>query len=221
MVGEEEVTDINNINDLPQGAGKNDALKPKEIFEDGPHLELTRWRSPTVRTLELVGYTYFIRAGASIKIGSAANFKSRFQSLQTAHERPLEVLAVVPASVAPEYETHQQFAHLRTRGEWFRADRELLQFIERIAIPFDPPVVKKPLREPKAWKAPKEPTLIEKLHALRREHGPTSATGYHCSNLTEILPAYQAATDAVQRAYLAASARRQMAGLVRLRADLQ
>jgi hypothetical protein len=48
MVGEEEVTDINNINDLPQGAGKNDALKPKEIFEGGPHLELTQPSSRTV-----------------------------------------------------------------------------------------------------------------------------------------------------------------------------
>lgn len=92
--------------------------------------ELTRWRSPTVRTLELIGFTYFIRVGRSIKIGAATNFKHRLQALQTAHVKPLKVLAVVPASMADEYAVHQLFAHLRTRGEWFRADRELLIFID-------------------------------------------------------------------------------------------
>lgn len=91
---------------------------------------LTQWRSPTVRALELIGFTYFIRVGASIKIGAATNFKRRLEALQVAHVKPLEVLLVVPAAMADEYAVHQLFAHLRTRGEWFRADRELLNFID-------------------------------------------------------------------------------------------
>ena len=176
---------------------------------------LAQWCSPTVHTIEYVGFTYFIRAGASIKIGAATDFKKRLTALQTAHERPLEVLAVVPASAAPEYEVHQQFAHLRLRGEWFRADRELLQFIEGLVAAHEPARVR--LKPTTA----REVTLVEKLHALRRAHGVTSAVGYHCSNLTELIPNFQASTDPDHRAGLALSIKRQMAGLARLRADLQ
>jgi hypothetical protein len=75
------------------------------------------------------GYTYFVRDGDSIKIGSSMRPKERISSMQTSHFRVLETLAVVPMEVADEYETHQRFEHLRVRGEWFRAAPELLQFI--------------------------------------------------------------------------------------------
>lgn len=77
-----------------------------------------------------VPVTYFVRAGDAIKIGSANDFKSRLRALQTAREAPLEVLAVVPSSAADEFQTHQRFAHLRLKGEWFKAAPELLSFIE-------------------------------------------------------------------------------------------
>src|ERR1700731_4688174 len=52
---------------------------------------------------------YFIRVGDAIKIGSAANFKKRIQTHQVSHATPLIVLAVVPATIADEYQTHQRF----------------------------------------------------------------------------------------------------------------
>lgn len=150
--------------------------------------ELTQARSADVH-----GVTYFIRAGDAIKIGSAAHFKRRLHALQTAHEKPLEVLAVVPASLADEFRTHQLFAHLRIRGEWFRADQELLHFIEgvkahTISLP-------EPEMKPKMDKAiaPKPSTsygdLIQGLHKLRAAHGADTPMGHACSNVAEIIPA--------------------------------
>ncbi len=146
------------------------------------------------------GWTYFVRVGASIKIGSATNFKKRLDALQTAHENPIEVLAVVPASVADEFSVHQRFAALRTRGEWFRADRELLDFIENIKedakdIPGSP-----------AWpESAKQDGAFDivsrQLHALRRaRHG--SPAGRRASNLIGMIANYRSATDEDRRGAL-------------------
>lgn len=88
---------------------------------------LTQPRSPSV-----LGYTYFVRDGDFIKIGSSMTPASRIKSLQTAIARELEVLAVVPMEFADELQTHQRFAHLRERGEWFRSNPELIGFITAV-----------------------------------------------------------------------------------------
>ena len=85
------------------------------------------------------GVVYFVRSGDSIKIGSASDFKRRSSSLQTASPEPLNVLAIVPG--LDEYKIHQRFAHLRIRGEWFRAEPELLEFIQLVKVE-TPPVEK-------------------------------------------------------------------------------
>lgn len=136
-----------------------------------------------VRSPGVHGWTYFIRVGDAIKIGFASNYKKRIASLQTSHEKPLEVLAVVPASTADEYKTHQLFARLRIRGEWFRADQELLYFIEGLkgasALP-----------EPVAGGPEPSPTMqahdmIRRLHALRKAYGPKTPMGHTISNIPE------------------------------------
>lgn len=76
------------------------------------------------------GYTYFVRDGDAIKIGSSMRPKHRLDTLQTGTARELTILAVVSQDVADEFGTHRQFADLRIRGEWFRADPRLLKFIE-------------------------------------------------------------------------------------------
>lgn len=102
------------------------------------------------------GFTYFVRDGDAIKIGFSDRPKKRIKSLATGSPRELEVLAVVPASVADEFNTHQKFAHLRIRGEWFRSDPELLDFIEEVKkfvdqewLAPEPPRAAKPIRIPK------------------------------------------------------------------------
>lgn len=148
--------------------------------------------SVTVGLPGAVGWTYFVRVGDAIKIGSATNFKRRLHALQTAHEKPIEVLAVVPASIADEFAVHQLFAGIRTRGEWFRADEELLYFIEGIkAEATNPP---DPRPEPAIEKAPapnlatSASAMIPQLFKIRGAYGADTPMGHACSNLAEILP---------------------------------
>jgi hypothetical protein len=74
---------------------------------------------------------YFVQFGADgpIKIGRARNVAARLVSLQTASPVELVLLGVVPGSVEKERVLHSLFRPLRVRGEWFRPEAELLEFI--------------------------------------------------------------------------------------------
>lgn len=78
------------------------------------------------------GWTYFVeRADGLIKIGFSEKPSSRIAN----HRRQfgtIKILAVVPQSVAGEFDTHQKFAGLRVEGEWFRCSSNLLAFIRRV-----------------------------------------------------------------------------------------
>lgn len=102
--------------------------------------ELTQPRSRDVPSR----VTYFLRSGASIKIGTAKNFPKRLATLQEGLDRPLEILAVVPAEIAPEAELRERFAGLAMRYRWFRADRALLDYIEELKA-LEPEANKEPL----------------------------------------------------------------------------
>lgn len=130
----------------------------------------------TNNTSGLNGWIYFIRANDAIKIGFSVQPKSRVASLQTSHHHTLEVLATVPTSLIGEREAHQRFEHLRIRGEWFRADKELFKFIDSL---------KKGKKPAKPTPRPKKPASAEmnSLMALRAKHGADSPIGHRCSNL--------------------------------------
>ncbi len=104
-------------------------------------------------TVGLPGVVYFVRAGDSIKIGAATNFKHRLHALQTGNEKPLEVLAVIPG--LNEYEIHQRFSHLRTFGEWFSPKKELLDFIEFAKLTYGEATYEIPKRLPVRPQPPK------------------------------------------------------------------
>lgn len=170
---------------------------------------LTHTRSPGV-----LGFTYFVRVGNAIKIGAATDFKKRLGSLQTGHPEPMEVLAVVPAALVDEFKAHQLFAHLRIRGEWFRADHDLLYFIEQAKI--DAMNEPAPILEP----AKPKPVVIVSSHdqirrlinARAKEYGANTQKGHAASNLVEQLKHLRKATGA-QRANLLKAIPYQMARL--------
>lgn len=172
--------------------------------------------------------TYFVRAGDSIKIGVSHNFKRRFKGLQAGVARPLEVLAVFLADHVDEYQTHQQFAHLRERGEWFRAGLELLLFIENAKATFGVAMEFYP-GAPKPKKQPKPPrpneALIRDLIRMRAKHGADSAIGWHCSNLLEqlqLLPTWERKPWQVgEMQTLPWFINQQLAGLAKLTGGLQ
>lgn len=78
---------------------------------------------------------YFIREGGldgMIKIGMAADPIRRLASLQTAHHKRLELLAVADGSREREHEEHQRWGLLRVKGEWFRPDEELVKYVANL-----------------------------------------------------------------------------------------
>lgn len=77
-----------------------------------------------------------------IKIGSAINPKKRLKEIQLTSPNPLVILKIIPGGRGKELGIHYHFQHLHSHGEWFKPEKELLDFIEN---PFDVPEI-----EPKA-----------------------------------------------------------------------
>jgi len=82
------------------------------------------------------GYVYFIFNPDSdaIKIGIAKNVQRRLASLQTSNAAKLELLTSIKVEnfhAARELEQflHQEFAEFYLRGEWFRSNFKLLEYI--------------------------------------------------------------------------------------------
>jgi len=73
---------------------------------------------------------YFLSSGTLIKIGfTGIGARSRLAAIQTMSPQPVTILATVPGDMQYEKELHLKFKHLRSHGEWFRAEPELLEFI--------------------------------------------------------------------------------------------
>lgn len=94
--------------------------------------------------------------GRPIKIGSSISPKNRLEYLRYYHRRPdLAIAGVMSGGILAERRLHEKFAHLRNsyafsnencqrgvnRTEWFRAEDDLLGFIAKNAVPFDPEIV--------------------------------------------------------------------------------
>lgn len=158
---------------------------------DARDTSLTQLRSPGVH-----GWTYFIRVDDAIKIGFASNARKRIAGLQTSQQKEIEVLAIVPAYLVDEYKTHQLFAHLRIRGEWFRAEPDLLYFIEqaKIEVAANPAPEAAPLLAPRSARSVPVNNSLSEHEAIRRlintrakVYGADSPGGHTCSNLVEQL----------------------------------
>jgi len=72
---------------------------------------------------------YFISDGEYIKIGKADNPNKRLDQLQTANARPLVLLHTISGGKIEENKMHHLFKKWHVRGEWFRAESEMLKNI--------------------------------------------------------------------------------------------
>lgn len=81
-----------------------------------------------------VRYIYFVRAlpDGPIKIGSAIDFGRRFREIQSLCWLEIYPLLVMRGSFAEERKLHARFDHLLVRGEWFRASREIFDYINSV-----------------------------------------------------------------------------------------
>jgi hypothetical protein len=74
-------------------------------------------------------FVYFIRGGEHIKIGWSKDPLKRLEQLRTGCPYPLEMLGCMAGEESDERALHEHFAHLRERGEWFKAEPWLLAHI--------------------------------------------------------------------------------------------
>ncbi len=72
-------------------------------------------------------FVYYMRIGNRVKIGWTRNLPSRLATLN-----PEELLVVEPGNRLLEMVRHDQFADLRTHGEWFRLEQPLIDHIEEL-----------------------------------------------------------------------------------------
>lgn len=76
---------------------------------------------------------YFIEAVdlQRVKIGYTSDrAESRLSALQTGCPVRLRVLAQIKGDAESERLLHEQFSHLRLHGEWFKLERDLLEYVQ-------------------------------------------------------------------------------------------
>jgi hypothetical protein len=83
------------------------------------------------------GYVYVVSAKGtgSVKIGFSADApEKRMRNLQTANSHELVLLCFIQGTRRDEERLHDQFAHLRIRGEWFRDEPELRDYFAEMCV---------------------------------------------------------------------------------------
>lgn len=87
--------------------------------------EAERNRKPDPR----IPSVYFVRYRDRIKIGYSIDPNDRIKA------HPVdEILAIIPGDRKDERRYHEQFAHLRENGEWFRAEPELVEYARNLDV---------------------------------------------------------------------------------------
>ncbi len=79
---------------------------------------------------------YFIRRGEFVKIGVTINVLNRVKTLQNASVEPVTLLGVMVGGKREERALHQRFHAKRIRGEWFKIDDEITDFVTANTGPF-------------------------------------------------------------------------------------
>jgi hypothetical protein len=106
-----------------------DGILPRPIKRNGQDQWI--WRAvDRAMTGDDTRSVYFVEANGFIKIGFTADMERRMCALASSSPHPTTLLHRMPGTRDHEIDLHRQFAHLRVRGEWFRSDPELLEFIE-------------------------------------------------------------------------------------------
>jgi hypothetical protein len=95
----------------------------------------------------LNGFIYFLQLGPYVKIGFSRRPIDRAHEVTASHPEA-KLMGCIPARQRQERILHSQFAHLRSKGEWFRADEE----IERLIKTSRPPPRAKPPLHPTVTK---------------------------------------------------------------------
>jgi len=75
---------------------------------------------------------YFVVGAEWVKIGYSRSPVARLTHLQQASPYELRIVLVLPGGIEREPEVHARFAEQRERGEWFRLEGALREFLESV-----------------------------------------------------------------------------------------
>ena len=80
----------------------------------------------------LEGFVYFLACEGFVKIGYSDTPFDRLSKIQTGNPFAVEYLGAIRGTLETEQEIHRQWAHLRHRGEWFKATPELSEALHAL-----------------------------------------------------------------------------------------
>lgn len=78
-------------------------------------------------------YIYAISNGTDIKVGYSANVKRRLKQLNTGSAVNLYILCTFTGGRELESQIHNRFKGCRINREWFRAENELLDYLNSMS----------------------------------------------------------------------------------------
>ncbi len=88
----------------------------------------------------MIYFVQYENDSGPIKIGLTKNIQKRLAEIQSTCPAPVKLLKVIEGEWEKELRIHYHFSHLRLQGEWFKSEKELLDFIEN---PYEVPEVPK------------------------------------------------------------------------------
>ena len=126
---------------LWHGVGEPSANELVEIQQrcDALTFDLREWQLRSKRQRRKIeggrvysrkrGFIYVIRAGERVKVGFSRNVERRLREMQTHSPDDLELVLAVAGSPVLEHELHARFGDLSLRGEWFRYEQPIRDFV--------------------------------------------------------------------------------------------
>lgn len=112
---------------------RDEALIRQGVFAYRPAAKQTYRERPGAPKNRFAGITtdqpvvYYARIGNRVKIGTTTDLSARMRDIN-----PEELMVAEYGGLGRERERHQRFAELRTHGEWFRLEGELVEHIEKL-----------------------------------------------------------------------------------------
>lgn len=88
----------------------------------------------------MIYFAQYENDNGPIKIGLSRNIQKRLAEIQMTCPAPIKLLKVIEGEWEKEARIHYHFSHIRLHGEWFKPEKELLDFIEN---PYEVPEIPK------------------------------------------------------------------------------
>lgn len=96
--------------------------------------KLTWEREVIEHRLSILDHVYFLEMTDFIKIGFSTQLEFRLEAFETSMPYEVKLLHSIAGSRNTERFLHKKFCDLRGRGEWFKRDDRILEYIEALKL---------------------------------------------------------------------------------------